>query len=191
MQPAVPGGCWGGGSLGPATPSSAWGRLRASRLRLPLCGLAWARLRGRPRGCFVAELDLTSGSGQRSPGRAGGGFPLPWVPSTPGGRPRGVSRPCVGAVFSRAGVGRAGAPAGREGTGCSRRPGAVPGEGKGERDPTGTAAGGGRGQAAVSPTPYGASAALRRCFRRVATEQEGGVDGSPGLPGSQHLWGAT
>lgn len=78
-------------------------------------------------------------------------------------------------------------PAGQEGTGCSRRAGAVPGEGKGERDPTGTAAGGGRGQAAVFPTLYGASTAPGRLLCRVAAKQEGALDGSPGLPSSQQL----
>lgn len=43
-------------------------------------------------------------------------------------------------------------PASQEGTGCSRHPEAVPGERSGERDPTGTAAGGDRGQGAVWST---------------------------------------
>lgn len=119
------------------------------------------------------------------------------LPLSHGHAPRGIAVPGVslGPALVRCFPGQAWEgqvlPVSQEGTGCSRCPGAVPGEGKGERDPTGKAAGGGRGQAAVSPVPYGASAALRSLLCRAAAEQEGAFDGSPGLPGSQQLWGAT
>lgn len=131
MQPAVPGGCQGGGSHGPCAPPSAWGRFHTNGLQLPPWDSAWAR---KPVAyClhkhFVAKLNLTCCSGGRSPsstmspastGRAGGGF-LRRVPpylaafllrvcSLWDHCPQGVLWPRVGAVFSRAGVGRAGAP---------------------------------------------------------------------------------
>ena len=181
-------------------------------LQLPPWDLAWA---WEPAACclhkqFVAELNLTSGRGDTplaaqcpqpvQAGREGASSSVSHptlLPLAGGLAPRRITVPGVslGPALVRCFPGQAWEGqvllASEEGTGCSRRPRAVPGEGKGERDPTGTAAGGGRGQAAVFPMPYRASAALGRLLCRAAAEQEGALDGSPGLPGSQQLWGAT
>lgn len=206
-------GCRGGGNHGPCVPLSALGQFRINgRQLLPgiWLGHASPRLAACTNRVFVAELNLTSGQGDtplaaqcpqpvqagREGASSGVSHPAP-LPLSCGLAPRRIAVPWVSLGPALVGCfpGQAWEeqvlPASQEGTGCSQSPRAVPGEGKGERDPTGTAAGGGRGQAAVSPVPYKASTALRRSLCRVAAEQEGALDGSPGLPGSQQLWGAT
>lgn len=176
-------------------------------LQLPRCDLAGAREPAA--GCLHKQCLLLSSTGRLAGGtlpwqhnvpsqcRQGGrGFPpacpVPLSGLSSGLAPRGIAvprvalGPCVGAVFSRAGVGRAGAPGWPGGNRLFPASRDSSWGGKGRAGSHGN--GSGRGPwpgSSFSITIRGICSA-----QQVAVKREVGLDGSTGLSGSQQLWGA-